>query len=140
MIAFLDTSALAQNYLPGRASADVRRLLRTRKKIALSSLTFAELSAAIARAWREGRINRGHCDEAFARLPRDFKQVTLVEPRWRVIQRASQLVLAYPLRSFDAMQLSSCIEIRRDTATELWAGDGDLVAAARREGIKVVAL
>lgn len=140
MIAYLDTSALARRYLPEGSSDLLKRLLRTQREIAVASITFAEVCAGVARAHRSRRISAAELDRILERIPTDFELFTIVEPKWRSVLAVSELVRRHPLRGFDALQLASCMQLRRITPTELWAADGELIRAARAEGLKVVSL
>jgi predicted nucleic acid-binding protein len=140
LIAFLDTSAYARRYLPQAGSEKIRTLMRSRRAVAVSRLAFAETCAAIARAHRERAISLETRDEIIARLPDDFAELDVIEPRRQVIEHVAVLVKTHPLRAYDAMQLASCLHLRSRAATELWCADGDLSAAARAEGLKTVVL
>ena len=138
MIAFVDTSALVRRYLPEGATDAIRKLLRSRQEIAVAGITFAELCAGVARAHRSGRISAAQRDRVIDGAPEDFARFTIVDVKWNVIVSVAELVRRHPLRGFDALQLASCLQLRRQRATELWAADGELLAAARAEGLKVV--
>ena len=140
MIAYLDTSVFARRYLPEAGSLGIRAVFRGRRKIAASRLCFVELCAAVSRACRERVIDEQQRDAVIARLPRDFAALSfVVEPRRGIYDGAARLTAKHPLRAYDAMQLASCLELKNHgAATELWAADGDLVTAARAEGLKVV--
>ena len=139
MIAFVDTSVLAKRYLSEVGSDRARALFRGHRPIAVSRLAFAELSAAVARACREGLITTPQRDVVIKRLPGDFNEWIVVEPRRAVIERAAELVLTHPLRAYDALQLASCQTLSaRGGAVELWSADLGLSEAGRREGFKVV--
>ena len=141
MIAYLDTSALARRYLAEPGSERVRALLRGSRRVAVSRLAFAELCAGVARACRLGTITESQRDAIFRRVPDDFAALEVVEPRRAVVERVPALVLAHPLRAYDALQLASCLTLKAaGLAVELWSNDGELNAAAKAEGLKTVAL
>jgi predicted nucleic acid-binding protein len=140
VIAVLDTSVLTRRYVPEQGSRSVHALLRSGRELAVSRLTFAELCAAVARAHRNGVIDIIQRDAILMRLPGDFESMSVIELRKPIVERVGELVKKYPLRGFDALQLAACLKLRAEQSTELWAADGELIAAARAEGIKVMAL
>ena len=141
MIAYLDTSAFAQRYLPEPGSEAVRTLFRGKRPIAASRLAYVELVAAVSRATRQRSISGPQRDAIMSRLPTDFGDLKfVVEPARDVDALAARLIETRALRAYDAMQLAACLMVRKLKAVELWAADADLLAAARAEGLKVVAL
>ncbi len=140
MIAYLDTSVLTRRYLPEPGSSSIHALLRSNRRIAVSRLTFAETCAAVGRAHTKGLIEAHERDAIIDRLPEDFAELWVIEPRKAIIESVAELIKRHPLRGYDALQLASCLKVRSHEATELWAADGALIAAARAEGLKVVAL
>jgi predicted nucleic acid-binding protein len=116
-------------------------LFRGKRPIAASRLAYVELVAAVSRAARQRTISAGQRDTIISRLPSDFGDLKfVVEPAREVYAIASQLIVTRALRAYDAMQLAACLMVRKLKAVELWAADAELLAAARAEGLKVVAL
>lgn len=141
MIAYLDSSAAVARYLPEAGSAAVRSLFRGRRKLAVSRLAFVELTSAVCRAHRQLSIDLQQRNAILARLPGDISELDFVVELTATIQtRAAELLSRHALRAYDAIQLASCLDLRGHAATELWAADRDLLAVARSEGLKVVAL
>jgi predicted nucleic acid-binding protein len=138
MIYFLDTSALVQRYLPEPGSVAVRALFRRRRAIGVARIASAELAAAIARQCREGLIADAARDAIFQRLPADFAEMTVVEIRAPVLSRVPALVVRWPLRGYDAVQLAAALSLHASgLATTFWSGDSRLLEAARGEGLRV---
>jgi predicted nucleic acid-binding protein len=77
-------------------------------------------------------------DSIVKRLDKDFRRLTVVEIRPALITLVPALVRKYPLRGYDAVQLAAALTLSARAAIELWASDGDLVRAARGEGLKIV--
>lgn len=137
MIHFLDTSALVKRYVAESGSAEVRRRFRS-GVIAVARIAYAELSAALARRQREGGLTREAFDSILDRLDRDFSRLVVVEIRPALVAQVPDLVRRFPLRGYDAVQLAAALTLRSRSAVELWGADGDLLSAARSEGLKVV--
>ena len=139
MIRFFDTSALAKRYVTEPGSQLVRTTLRAHP-VSVARITYAELAASVARAWRGGVITEAQRDAIFARLARDFAQLTIVEVRAAVITTVPGLVLRQPLRGYDAVQLATALAVQASTqqSVEFWSADGALCAAAASEGVRVI--
>jgi uncharacterized protein len=137
VIYFLDTSALVQRYLPEPGSADVRALFRRRRAIGVARITSAELAAAVARQCREGLITEATRDAIFQRAPSDFAEMTVVEIRAPVLSLVAPLVVRWPLRGYDAVQLAAALSLHTaGISTTFWSGDARLLEAARGEGMR----
>jgi uncharacterized protein len=138
VIPFLDTSALAKRYIDEPGTPMVRAVLR-RATAAACRITFAELSAAVARAAREGVIEQPRRDRILARLEADFAKLTIVEIRRGMLSPVPDLVVRHALRGYDAVQLAAAIALRQaGAAVSFWSTDARLVAAAQAEGLQGV--
>jgi len=138
VIAFLDTSALVKRYVAEAGSTALRTQLR-RRTVAVARIAQAELPAALARRAREGTLPETAFESILDRIERDFARLTVVEIRPALVRRVASLVRRHPLRAYDAVQLSAALTLAGRGAVELWAADGDLLAAARLEGLRTVA-
>jgi predicted nucleic acid-binding protein len=69
-------------------------------------------------------------------LNRDFAQMTVVEMRAVLLSRVPALVVRWPLRGYDAVQLAAAMTLQATgVSTAFWSSDSHLVAAARGEGL-----
>lgn len=137
MTYFLDTSALVKRYLKEPGSAEVRALFRGRRRIAIARIASAELAAAVARQHREAGVTEATRDAISSRLDRHFMQMTVVEVRKAMLARVPDLVVRWPLRGYDAVQLAAALTLQATgVSTTFWSSDGRLVAAARGEGLR----
>lgn len=91
MIAYLDTSVLTRRYLPEPGSGAVHALFRSSRHIAVSRLTFAETCAAVGRAHVKRLIERHQRDAIIDRLPEDFAELWVIEPRKAIIESVAAL-------------------------------------------------
>lgn len=137
MIYFLDTSALVKRYVAEPGSEQVRRLLRRRVEVAIARITEAEAYAAISRATRMNAITSDERDRAFEQLAEDLAEVRTVEIRRPVVLAVRDLVVRWPLRGYDAVQLACALRLQsQGLAVNVWSSDGDLATAARGEGLR----
>ena len=139
MTYFLDSSALVKRYLPEPGTDLVRGLFRRRRRIAVSRIAYAELVAAVARAWRKKLLEEAARDTIFTAIDADFRGLDVTEVRRAIIDRIPTLVLRQPLRAYDAVQLASALTLKERGATvEFWGADDRLIIAARGEGLRAI--
>jgi predicted nucleic acid-binding protein len=135
---FFDTSALAKRYVSEPGSLLVRSTLRS-TPVSVARITYAELAASIARAWRLAAISEDQRDVILARLAGDFARLNIVEIRAQLVAMVPDLVVRHPLRGYDAVQLATALTIRATgQAVEFWAADAALCQTAGAEGLRVV--
>jgi len=113
----------------------VLRLLAERRA-AVSRLTEAEVSSALARRVRSGDLSAAAGASALARLRADLSSLDVVELVPGVVGRVHELLSRYPLRAGDALQLASALALRSkgQLRAEFVCWDGPLRAAAEAEG------
>ncbi len=138
MIYFLDTSALVKRYVAASGSERVRKLFRRKAEIAVARIDGAEAFAALARAVRMNVLTAEERDRAFAQLELDLAAARIVEIRRAVVVLVRELVVRWPLRAYDAVQLACAMRLAAEgLAVDLWCADGELANAARGEGLRV---
>lgn len=141
---FLDSSALVKRYVAEVGSDWVRGIAdpADRNQLIIARVTWVEVASALARRGREGVLPK----EAVARAIDAFQydldtQYQVVELDQEVALTAGQLVLKYPLRAYDAVQLASVQRIQpafaRVAAAELvfLTADERLLTIAESEDI-----
>lgn len=137
MIYFLDASVLVKRYVPEAGSDRVLALMRRTKNIALARITFAESCSALTRAWRDKRLDDAELQRGLEQLAEDFSAVQVVELRHVVIESTRDLLLRWPLRAYDAVQLSCARRLKQNGASvDFWCADLALAEAARGEGLR----
>lgn len=141
---YLDASALAKHYLIEPGSRWIEELLQrtTSDRFVSTELATIEVVSAVARAEREKRISVSLRNGLAARLLEEARRVVgLASPSQQILSHASQLVLRYPLRAYDAVHLATALQIRGESllsglpAPIFVSADGNLLAAARAEGL-----
>ena len=137
MIYFLDSSVLVKRYCAEPGSTTVRGLFRRQREIAVARITYAEVASAIARQAREGLLTIPTRDAIVERLRRDLDALTVVEVRPALVERAGGLVLAWPLRAYDAVQLAAALTLQTAGLTvDFWCSDRRLLEAAAGSGLR----
>lgn len=110
---FFDASALVKRYLREAGSEWIRELLADEQpRVFISSLSGPEALAAIMRKGRTGEVNLTERDRAIAAFRGEFTtSYALIAPEPAVIRKAMDLIQAYPLRAYDAVQLASALTL-----------------------------
>ncbi len=138
MIAYLDTSALIKVYIAESGQEFVVARLRAANQIATALITYVEVFAVFARLERERRISAAEYRLLGEHFEANWPSYWVVDLTRSVIQRAARLTRRYALRGYDAVHLSSALEIRgNDADVEFLCFDRHLTASARRERLLV---
>jgi predicted nucleic acid-binding protein len=133
---YLDTSALAKQYVTEPESASIHPLLKANRGFVFTSIVaYAELLSLLARASREKRMTPTWYAVRKRAFLADWKQLHVVQVSQDLLGPAGRLIERHGLRGFDAIHLCSA----------LWLGeplfgcfDGRLSQAATAEGLSVV--
>ncbi|MEM7519277.1 MAG: type II toxin-antitoxin system VapC family toxin [Planctomycetota bacterium] len=138
MIAFFDASALVKRYVDEPGTDAIRGLLK-KELPAVARLTEVGVASAIERRCREGSVAAADRDRAVSALRHDIASFLVVELTASVVERALALLTRYPLRTGDALQLASCLELqeRLEYKVTFVAFDRRLNEAAARERLDV---
>jgi predicted nucleic acid-binding protein len=117
---FLDTSALVRRYDPAEPGADRVRAIcapAPGPTLLISRITPVEVASALGRKCREGVLDAAHRDALWhlfwAHWRRQYHAVAVDED---VLRAAERLVLAHPLRAYDAVQIGCALRAARIVA------------------------
>jgi uncharacterized protein len=145
-IYFLDSSALIKRYVVEIGSPWIKTLTdsQTGNSLLLVRITWVEVISAFARRQREGGINA----EEVAGLIQHFRSE--FNSRYRVIEvdealaeRAGELIVQYPLRAYDAVQLAAALRVQSvltsipDTQVIFVSADNRLLNIAQSAGLAI---
>lgn len=141
MIAYLDTSALVKIYVAEDGQEPVIERLRAADQIATALITYVEMFAVLTRLERERRISATQYRMLGELFEANWASYWVVDLNRAIVQRAARLAHRHALRGYDAVQLSSALEIRgNDADVEFLSFDRHLNAAGRREKLSVPGL
>lgn len=138
---YYDTSALVKQYVQEAGSNLVLELLKSGEKVYTASLTYAETHAAFSRRTREGRLTRETTRRLALRFDRDWESYDIVILSEEVLRLARQTLYRHPLRSADAIHLSSALLLARTSSIASWSfvcADARLCDAAKAEGFQPI--
>lgn len=136
MILYFDASALVKLLIAERGSNAARSLWRSPSNVVSSWISFAEVTSAIARARRGGRITKRTASSALATWREEWSSVFPVEVEAVTGHYAGALAAKHGLRGMDAIHLASALLVREARPTVVtW--DAELRRAAEAEDLMV---
>ena len=137
MIAYFDASAVVPLLVEEPGTDIALRVFLQAETVATVRMTFAEVSAALARASRLGRLTADAHDRALAGLESVWAQMDVLDVDDDLVRTAGTLARDHALRGYDAVHCAGALRITSATTVAL-AGDRDLLAAWQREGLQVL--
>lgn len=137
---FWDSSALVPLLLPEARSAEIASVLSSDEEPVIWWSSPLECQSAIHRRNREDPLPHEALQTALDRLDALTQDVDTVAPSEEVRRRAGRLLSMHPLRAADAFQLAAALLwCEEDPSRETFVClDGRLLAAARREGFRIL--
>jgi uncharacterized protein len=135
----VDASALVKRYVDEAGSPTVRAVV-AHEVIATSRLSEVEIASGLVRRFREAGISSRNLARTLSSLREDIRSIAVVELDEEVTGEAISLLARHRLRASDAVQLASCLHLRRLASAEvrLLTYDNWLNDDARAEGLAVV--
>jgi predicted nucleic acid-binding protein len=138
VIAYFDTSAVIPLLVddePGAATA--RGSWLGADTVVTTRILFAEAAAALARAFRLGRLTSDALDQALAGLERAWAQFHVVEVDDVLVRTAGSLAREQALRGYDAVHCAAALRVAGPDTVAI-AGDRDLLTAWQALGMPVI--
>jgi len=139
LILYLDTSCLSKLYLIEDGSHEVEAAVLDAERLVSSRIAYAETRVALARAWRNGRIDDAVFSAAKSEFEDSWQTVFVVEVTPAIVRDAAELGDKHPLRGFDAVHLASAVDFRigEVRVVSFMTADRRLRDAASAEGFQV---
>ena len=143
---FLDTSALVKRYVPETGSNWIQWItdVAANNDLTISEITWVELHSALSRRQREGSMSAGELDIILQKFRNEFEtNYRIIEVDQALIESAGQLVVQYPLRAYDAVQLASGLYVKTllmsvpETQLVFVSADNRLLNIAHSEGLAI---
>lgn len=143
---FFDSSALVKRYVHEQGSVWVHEVTASASGhlIHISLLTIAEIASALARRHREGSLTTSERDRLFwAFLVDCARSYLLLRVEEDVIQNAVALMNRHPLRTADAIQVSSAMLLSQTLhgvqlcLVIVASADDRVLQAASQEGLPI---
>jgi len=137
MRAFIDTSSLFKKYVEEDGSKELDSLLREISEIAVSPITWIEMSAVVARRLREKSLTSQQAAWLKSEMYRDFQSFHRVVWNEALDKAATDIVYQHSLATLDAIQLASGVLSKADLFI---TSDRRLFEEAKKEVRKAVCL
>ena len=143
-IYFLDSSALVKRYITESGSSWIEALVDPGEQnlLIITRIAWVEVLSALARRLREGCLSSDDVKQAVQSYRYDFDmQYSVVELDPELAELAGELVLRFPLRAYDAVQLAAAVKIwkrldRMDRERFVFlTADDRLLSIAQNEGL-----
>jgi hypothetical protein len=131
---FLDSSALAKQYVQEAGSDRLEEILSSATSLGVSVICVSEIVSARCRRRRERKLSAREYVKAKQALFEDIEDSSVVNVTDQVVARAVELLERRPLRSSEALHIASAAEW---SAQLLVSADERQCKAARRYGLEV---
>ena len=140
---YFDTSALLKFYVQEEGSEVATGLIQNigSDRISILDITLLELRSAVRRREREGNISDVESNRIIDRIYEDGASAYLVQSlNFLVIEEATRILDAHPLKTLDALQLAGCLVIGRGMSEPptFVCADRRLINAAALEGLSTL--
>jgi hypothetical protein len=145
-IYFLDSSALIKRYVVEIGSPWIKTLTdsQTGNSLLLVRITWVEVLSAFARRQREGGITAAEVAALIAKFRSEFNsRYRVIEVDLALVERAGELIVEYPLRAYDAVQLASALRVQSlltsmpETQLIFVSADNRLLDIAQSAGLAI---
>lgn len=136
MIAYFDSSAFVALVLGEARSGAAARLWDEVDRVACARLLYVEARAALAQAYRQGRVAEDELSEMVQLVEALYRDVDCIEVDEPLVRQAGELAHALGLRGYDAVHLAAAVQVA-DRDFVFVSGDRALCAAARQVGLRV---
>ena len=114
MVLYLDTSSLVKLYVEEKDSSRVANLVGSSNVTATSLVAYAEARAAFARRFRERAFTANEYRLLLSSLNEDWGNYLILKVTNELVRRAGDLADKHALRGFDAIHLSSAVNLCQD--------------------------
>lgn len=142
---YYDSSAIVKRYIDEKGSLGVRLQIRDEENtIYISSITRAEVAAALGKRYRLGDITEEQRKQIYSDFQTDVKtDYKIVEVNEQVISLAMDLATNNSLRGYDSVQLATALlldrglSMNRKGKINFVSADQNLCQIASKEGLVV---
>lgn len=125
MIVYIESSALAKQYLEEKQGKDVGDLLEKADAMATSMISRIEVSAALAKAVRKDWTTDENAKRALRKFHRQWTDIPVITVSEAIVEQADILAWDYALRGYDAVHLASAIAYQESILQEVFFASFD---------------
>jgi predicted nucleic acid-binding protein len=134
---FFDSSALLKRYLDEKGSDRIEELFHRATLVFVSSITQVECASTFRRLFHVRDMDKKVYQQVTAEASLDFPFFQIVDLDAQVKEICLQLLIKYPLKSLDTIQLASLIHASTEIESFV-VSDQQLKKYALKEGIHVI--
>jgi predicted nucleic acid-binding protein len=134
---FLDTSAFAKRYVREPGADRLEAALGSATRLSISVLCVPEFASVLSRLVREGKLSKTQREHLKSHALRDIADTDVCQLTPEVVSSAIDVIEEHPLRTLDALQVASALEMRSDLFV---SADSRQLAAARGCGLRTLDL
>lgn len=138
MMLYADTSALMKLVIEEPGSPEIREAAQGAEGVSAAAIGYTELRAALAAAFRAGRIDVQLQPRRLQELERVWDQVLEIPLDRPLLHQAGDLAEEMALRGYDAVHLAALVRVGGADEVALACWDNDLRRAARQLGYSLV--
>ena len=106
---YLDASALVKRYVEEKGREQLEGRLQSAQEIYTSTITYAEVHAALARKYREGELTKAEFNRAGNDFEKDWLELQEVSVNAETLSPVRVLVGVVRLRGMDAIHLAAAV-------------------------------
>ncbi len=132
---FIDTSALAKHFFQEEGTEEVQRVFSQATGVYVSVLSLPETFSTLARKKREKKITTDQYFEIKQAIIKDFRDFNICELSPLIISKTIFLLEKYVIRTLDAMQVASALEIHPEIFV---SSDNRQLKAAQGMNLKIL--
>jgi uncharacterized protein len=136
VIIYADSSALAKLLIDEEGSAEFGTLAAEAQGIVTVAISRVEVFAALAAAYRDGRLDGASYNQAKAEAQSLLGTIGILAADSALLQHACELAETRALRAYDAVQLSALLSLENEELVfACWDDDLRAVAVAEQRDL-----
>ncbi len=114
-IHYFETSALVKLLIQESGSDVASAVWDSAQSITTGRITYVEVRAALASAWRADRLDKSNLRQAKVDWEAFFSKIDIIEIHEAIVKRAGDLAEIYALRGYDAVHLACALALPTDS-------------------------
>ena len=136
-IIYLDTSALIKRYIQEQGSDELAEWISSATFVGTSTITYAEMSAALAKIERMQWVSAEEASVAWGNFLEDYPFLVNIEVTQTLVVLAGDLAMEHGLRGYDAVHLAAALiwQEKMGEAVQIATFDKQLWEAAKKVGL-----
>ena len=137
---YLDTSALAKNYIKEDGSDSINKIIADSPVIAISKITYPEILSALIRRNKTGDISNRELIKLTTEFESNWDYFVIVDFKDELLPLIKTVIQKHLLKAADAIHLSSALWLKNAARQDVTfvASDKNLLNAAQNERLQII--